>query len=37
MGVLKKYDFVCANINCGSTLTGYEIGRQKSSRKYRFC
>ena len=37
MGVLKKYDFVCANINCGSTLTGYEVGRQKTSRKYRFC
>ncbi len=37
MGVLKKYDFVCVNISCSATLTAYEIGRQKTSRRYRFC
>ena len=37
MGVLKKYDFVCVNINCNDTLTSYEVGRQKVSRRYRFC
>lgn len=37
MGVLKKYDFLCANIKCTHTLTDYEVGRQKNSRKYRFC
>lgn len=37
MGLLKKNDFMCVNLECGKPLSNYEVGRQNISRKYRFC
>jgi len=37
MGILKRNDFICVNLECGEPLSNYEVGRQKKSRKYRFC